>query len=373
MNGEKARTSDLNALSEERYRTGLADSPHLARRVTPHAPRKAELIPYIPFDRSSATPFYAQIYNGYLAAIVSGRLRPGQRLPSTRALAVDLHISRIPVLNAFEQLLHEGYLDGRVGSGTYVRTPRPLQLVDRREHCQGKPELAEYAGEGEEVGPFSDGPAFDHFPSVIWGRLVRRYATHTHADLLAGADPAGYRPLRAAVAGYLRTARGIECSAGQVMIVSGSQMGLRLCAMTLVTPDSVVCMEEPGNPSARAALEIPGVQLAAAAVDEDGIEVDAVVRLGWRVKLTYVTPARQDPLGMVMSASRRRDLLTWAEQHDAWVVEGDFDSELVSSSQTYGALHELDTSGRVIYTGSFSRVLFPGIRTRLPGGARGVG
>jgi GntR family transcriptional regulator/MocR family aminotransferase len=345
--------------------------------------RKAELIPYIPFDRASKVPFYTQIHNGYLAAIVSGRLRPGQRLPSTRALADELHVSRMPVLYAFEQLLHEGYLEGRVGSGTYVRTSTPQlsawighrwKAARFTEGADGDDETAAR----EDIGLFSETPAFDRFPHQIWERLLRRHASYTSTDLLARGDSAGYLPLRRAIAEHLGRSRDIDCRASQVFIVSGSQMGLRMCAMALAPPDSTICMEQPGSPSARAALEIPGTHLVPVATDEGGIDVGAVARSGKGVRLTYVTPAHQDPLGITMNATRGQALLAWAEQNDAWVVEGDYDSEFRYSGRTAGALRAVDQTGRVIYLGTFSTTLFPDIglgylvipRTILPRFAR---
>jgi len=332
-----------------------------------NAVRKAELIPYIPFDRASAVPFYVQIYNGFLAAIVSGRLRPGQRLPSSRALATELCVSRIPVLNAFDQLLHEGYLEGRVGSGTYVRARR-VHLNASGTTSRTALDCAAVGRNGaggsraHGVGPFSNVPAFDGFPHKTWARLIRRHACRPSVDLFARGDPAGYAPLREAVGAYVSSARGVDCDAGQVLIVSGPQMGLRICALAFATAGSALCVEEPCRPSARAALDIPQNELIPVSVDGHGIDVCALERLGGDATAVYVTPDHQDPLGVAMTASRRQALLSWADEGRRWIVEGDYDSAFRYSTRPLGALQGIDTAERVIYVGTFSNVLFPDIR-----------
>jgi GntR family transcriptional regulator/MocR family aminotransferase len=334
----------------------------------------AGLSPYIPFDRSSGVPFYSQIYDGYRVAILSGRLGPGQRLPSTRTLASELQISRLPVLNAFEQLLHEGYLEGKVGSGTYVRDcipdeiARPMRLrrpmsapLPVHTPASPAPDIALERGDGG-AGTFASIPALDRFPHETFARLTRKHAANLPPELLSYGDPAGYLPLREAVAAYLRTARAVDCDAGQVIILSGSQMGLRVSAMALATPESVVCIEDPGYRGARHALASGSTNVVPIPVDGDGIDVAAISRLGSQAKLAYVTPSHQYPLGMSMAVSRRLELLGWAERNDAWILEDDYDSEYRYSSRPLGALQGMDTSGRVIYLGTFSKVLFPAMR-----------
>ena len=331
------------------------------------------LTPYIPFDRLSGVPFYTQIYDGYRMAILSGRLGPGQRLPSTRTLAAELQISRLPVLNAFEQLLHEGYLEGKVGSGTYVRdcipdeVARPMRLRRpplpvRKRPFVVDPQPAPGAGATMAPGVFKSLPALDRFPNETFARLTRRHAGRLSEDLLAYADPGGYAPLRDAIAAYLRTARAVDCDPDQVIVVSGSQIGLRLAAMTLATPDSIACMEDPGYRGARAALAGSAASIAPIAVDNDGIDVAAIARLGERARFVYVTPSHQYPLGVSLGVSRRLELLGWAERNELWILEDDYDSEFRYSSRTLGALQGMDTGDRVIYLGTFSKVLFPALR-----------
>jgi GntR family transcriptional regulator/MocR family aminotransferase len=332
----------------------------------------AALTPYIPFDRSSPVPFYTQIYDGYRTAILSGRLGPGQRLPSTRTLAAELRISRLPVLNAFEQLLHEGYLEGKVGSGTYVRDcipdeiARPLRMHPpapaRPRHALAIVPSVARDRPDDGSGTFKSLPALDRFPHETFARLIRRHAAHVSDDLLAYGAPAGYAPLREALAAYLRTARAVDCDPSQVIIVSGSQMGLRLVATALMTPDSLACMEEPGYRGARNALSVSTAGVVPVPVDKDGIDVAALARVGACAKLVYVTPSHQYPLGVSLGVQRRLELLGWADRNSSWILEDDYDSEFRYSSRTLGALQGMDPSERVIYLGTFSKVLFPALR-----------
>ena len=207
----------------------------------------AGLVAAIPFDRESAVPYYAQIYNGFRTGILTGRLGPGERLPSTRSLATELAISRLPVLMAFQQLLSEGYLVGKVGSGTYVADPLPNVIRARvpwwqpaHQHviAHARPTATERPSVGGAQGVFRIGlPALDRFPHEMFARVVRRHAADRNVDLLGYGDPSGHLPLRDAIAKYLRSARAVNCDAGQVLIVSGSQMALQIAAIALVTPE----------------------------------------------------------------------------------------------------------------------------------------
>jgi GntR family transcriptional regulator / MocR family aminotransferase len=336
------------------------------------------ILPTIPFDRRSKVPFHRQIYEAYRRAILEGRLRPGQRLPSTRGLSAELQISRMPVLNAFDQLLHEGYLEGRVGSGTYVKEGIPDDLGRPAEVRQTRtppgtrtrhaPRPIRSAGDDVPpdwalLGPFrASQPALDEFPRIIWGRLVSANARNLPVELMAYGDPAGYFPLREAIAQYLRTARAVRCEADDVLIVSGSQMALQLAARSLLSPGDAVCVEEPGYRGARDALRAAGAALVPIALDEEGIDVQAIQSRGRGARLTYVTPSHQYPLGTSMSASRRLDLLEWAERNDAWILEDDYDSEYRYASRPLGALQGMGDHSRVIYLGTFSKVLFPALR-----------
>jgi GntR family transcriptional regulator/MocR family aminotransferase len=332
-----------------------------------------QLLALLPVDRRAAVPLHRQIYDGLRRAILDGMLRAGQRVPSTRVLAAELEVSRFPVLTAYEQLLHEGYLEGRVGSGTFVRAAPP---EDALRPAAGRPARAGRAApragppppEGDDdmrggLGPFRVSlPALDQFPRALWARLVARHAHRLEPAHMAYGDPAGLGALRVAIAEHLRAARAVRCEAGQVLVVPGSQAALRLCASVLLGRGDLVATEEPGYPGARAALCTGGAGFAPVPVDAQGLDVAALRALGARVRAAYVTPSHQYPLGVSMSAARRLALLEWAAGSDAWVIEDDYDSEFRYVSRPLGSLQGMDAAGRVVYVGTFSKVLFPAVR-----------
>jgi GntR family transcriptional regulator / MocR family aminotransferase len=325
---------------------------------------------HLPLEHPSRIPLHRQIYEATRWAILDGRLRPGQRVPSTRALALELGVSRLPVLVAYDQLLHEGYLEGRVGSGTFVGAALPDDLLAPA--ASGRPGAsAKRRGARERLRPRDEGglgpfrmslPALDEFPHGVWARMVARHAhALTHAQMTYG-DPAGEIPLRLAIADHLRTARAVRCEAEQMLIVSGSQAALRLASTVLLTDGDRVAVEEPCYPFARAALSAGGAELVPVPVDREGISVTSLRRRSARVRAAYVTPSHQYPLGVSMTAARRFELLEWAFRNDAWVLEDDYDSEYRYVSRPLGALQGLDAHERVVYIGTFSKVLFPAVR-----------
>lgn len=337
--------------------------------------------PVISVDRSSAAPLHRQLYEGLREAILSGRLSAGALLPSTRELAAGLGVSRNTATSAYAQLLAEGYLEGRVGSGTYVARSLPDDLLRARSGPGGEP-----GGAGAEValsrrgrllaatptttardaGParaFRPGiPALDAFPFGLWRRLESRFWRRPPPGLLGYGDPAGYGPLRAGISAYLRAARAVRCSPEQVIVVSGSQQALDLAARVLLDPGDAAWVEEPGYAGARAALLGAGARLVPVPVDEEGLDVAAGARLGPDARLVHVTPSHQYPLGATMSLARRLELLGWARRSGAWVLEDDYDSEYRYAGRPLEALQGLDAEGRVIYVGTFSKVLFPSLR-----------
>ena len=338
-------------------------------------PTQSLFAPPIAFDRASGR-FHKQVYDGYRAAILEGRLRAGQRVPSTRTAARELGISRLPVLNAFEQLQHEGYLETRGGSGTYVAA----SVIDRASGTRRSPRSGTrsptppsplpkaWRDVGESV-PQTDLrafrvslPALEHFPHKTWARLVSRHARRMPIELMAYGEPAGHLPLRHAIADYLRTARAVACDASQVLIVSGSQMALQLCARVLLKAGDSFGFEEPGYPGARNALGATGAVLRTIAVDGDGLMVQSTDRDRQAARVMYVTPSHQYPLGVSMNVARRLQLLDWARRHRSWIIEDDYDSEYRYASRPLPALHGMDEAARVIYIGTFSKVLFPALR-----------
>lgn len=321
---------------------------------------------HLPVERASGVPLHRQIYESFRQAILDGVLRPGQRVPSTRALAAELAVSRLPVLTAYDQLLHERYLEGRVGSGTYVSGALPDDLLrpsrgaatPSRRAPRPPPRARDEGG----LGPFRMSlPALDQFPHALWSRLVSRHAHALPAAQMAYGDPAGVIPLRVAIADHLRAARAVRCEAEQVLIVSGSQAALRLAAAVLLEPGDRIAVEEPGYPGARAALAAGGAELVPIPVDDEGLSVASLRRRG-RLRAAYVTPSHQYPLGTSMTAARRLALLDWAFRREAWILEDDYDSEYRYVSRPLGALQGMDAHERVVYIGTFSKVLFPALR-----------
>ncbi|WP_224364506.1 MocR-like pyridoxine biosynthesis transcription factor PdxR [Hyalangium versicolor] len=334
----------------------------------------------IAIERGSAKPLYRQLYEGYREAIIDRRLRAGQKLPSTRSLANELRISRIPVLNAFEQLLAEGYLESRVGAGTFVASSLPGEAPARERRTPASSTLAQpgrrvvsrRAAEPvqAEVEPWLEGwgafrvsqPAVERFPIQVWARLVSRHCRRSPRSLLNYGDPMGYKPFRETLASYLRTVRGLRCEAEQIMVVSGSQQALELSARVLLDPGSPVWVEDPGYAGARQLLAQAGARLVPVPVDDEGLEVATGMARSPKARAVYVTPSHQYPLGVTMSASRRLQLLEWAQRSGAWIIEDDYDSEFRYESLPVPALQGLDRDARVIYIGSFSKVLFPALR-----------
>jgi GntR family transcriptional regulator/MocR family aminotransferase len=319
-----------------------------------------------------------QIYASIRQAILDGIVGPGTGLPSSRALAADLGVSRTTTLLALQQLEAEGYLTARRGSGTSVADELPDDLVrrrsgraaSRRRHPalsrRGAALVAARPGARRLDGPprvFRLGtPAVDLFPVALWSRLVnRRLRSVTSAQLDYG-DAAGLRVLREAIADHVQTAPGTRCEADQVLVVAGAQQGFELVCRLLLDPGDRAWMEEPGYPGARSALHAAGARIVTVPVDADGLDVDEGARRGEDARLVYVTPSHQYPLGVPMSLPRRLGLLAWARAAGAWVIEDDYDSEFRYGARAIPCLHGLDVDGRVIYVGSFSKTLFPGLR-----------
>ena len=343
--------------------SGKIQHDHFALSASMKRSASPEVLAHLPLDRGAASPLHRQLCDALREAILGGLLRPGQRCPSTRALAEDLGVSRLTVLSAYEQLVHEGYLRGRVGFGTIVspRLPAEAPLAESG-HAGGRPGVPPPRDVGG-LRPFRLSlPALDRFPVALWGRLAARHARALTPDQMAYGDPAGLGALRDAIAEHLRTSRAVRCEASDVVVVSGSQMALRVCADVLLKPGDRVAVEEPGYPGAHVALSAGGAELVPVPVDGEGLVVEALSALGPRVRAVYVTPSHQYPLGASMSAARRLALLDWAERSSAWIIEDDYDSEYRYVSRPLGALQGMGGSGRVLYVGTFSKVLFPSLR-----------
>ena len=327
--------------------------------------------------REAKTPAFRWLYAALRGDILGGRLRPGSRLPATRDLATQYGLSRGTVVSAFEELKSEGYLHGSRGSGTYISSVLPENLLQvapqaRQRLSSIKQQPRRLSGYALRVQPFSNLesrptrafranlPALDLFPSKIWTRIAERRLRRLSIPQLLGCDTMGYLPLRVAVADYLNTSRGTRCNPQQVIIVSGTQEALDLAGRLILNPGDEVCLEEPGYPGAAMAFAALGAKICAVPVDSEGIELPG--RRARKAKLVYVTPGHQFPVGMTMSLARRLQLLEWARRSCALIFEDDYDSEFRYAGRPVPALQGLDQHGLVLFAGSFSKVLFPSLR-----------
>jgi GntR family transcriptional regulator/MocR family aminotransferase len=335
--------------------------------------------PVIQIQRRASISLYTQVYEGYRKAIVEGGLRTGQRVPSTRVLALELGISRMPVLNAYAQLLAEGYFESRVGSGTVVSRSLPERVgksepadspsgrLDQERRRVSKRCSSLWNAEGfyrsRNVGPFNVSQIGSGcFPLKLWNSLVTRHARSAQGKSLDYGDPMGLKELREQIAEYVRTARGVRCDDRQVMIVSGSQQGLEVATRVLLDPGDHVWMEEPGYRFARSVFACNGCVVVPVKVDAEGLNVAEGAKRCAGARAVLVTPSHQYPLGVTMSASRRLQLLDWAESNGSWIIEDDYDSEYRYEGMPVTSLQGLDRNSRVVYIGTFSKVLFPSLR-----------
>lgn len=302
------------------------------------------------------------------ADIARGRLGPGDRLPSSRRLAELADVARGTAVAALEQLQAEGYVHARLRAGVFVadrsRPPASAASAVRAPSPRVAPAVAALAPFVRFTAPprrafVTNQPAVDHFPLDTWARLLGRRARHASVRELIGGEAFGYRPLRDAVADYLRKARGVVCSRDQVVILSGVQEALAVATRLLLRPGDRVAMEDPGYPGARRAFEAAGARVTAVPIDDLGMRVPADRGAH---RLAYVTPAHQFPLGIAMAYARRLALLAWARRTGALVLEDDYDSEFRFSGQPLPALQSLDAHGQVIFLGSFNKLLFPSLR-----------
>jgi GntR family transcriptional regulator / MocR family aminotransferase len=355
----------------------------------------------IGLEGDSRAPLQRRIYHALRSAILARRLRPGDRLPSSRQYAESLEVSRTTIALVYEQLRAEGYIEGRERSGTFVATALPddsLVALPASQRAvatvKSRPAITRAAPGPKSpvvsgaaslsargallasldvsssisstvVGPraFRLGtPALDAFPYTLWGRLLARRWRQFSASQLAYGSANGFAPLRSAIAEHVRTARAVTCHDDQVLIVSGAQQAFDLVARVLLDPGDTVCVEDPGYRGLRSAFEGAGARLVPVTVDAEGIDVATGVAFVPGARLTCVTPSHQFPLGITMSAARRLALLQWADNANAWILEDDFDSEYRFRGRPLPSLQGMDPHGRVVYVGTFSKTLFPSLR-----------
>ncbi|WP_254621420.1 PLP-dependent aminotransferase family protein [Stutzerimonas stutzeri] len=311
-----------------------------------------------------------QLYQALRERILDGRLPGSTRLPASRDLAGLLGVSRNTVIRAFDQLYAEGYVEGRIGAGTFVAglgakaAPIPVAPADTLQ--TGALQMLQ----SHHLNPPLSGPprafrvgvpAFDLFPFETWARLSARFWRKPSPARLGYGDPAGDLQLRELIAAYLRNSRGLHCAPGQILVTSGAQQAISLCAQLLVSPGARVAVENPGYRAAGHALAIAGAQLCGVAVDSDGLDTAELAQVDG-CKLVYVTPSHQYPTGVTLSLARRLELLEWAQRNDGLIIEDDYDGEYRYSGTPLAPLAALDRQGRVLYVGTFCKIAFPALR-----------
>ncbi len=356
----------------------------------------------LPFDPAGiyldpAKGLSRQLYQALRLRVLDGRLASGSRLPASRDLASALAISRNSVVRAYDQLYAEGFIEGRIGDGTYVAqlpekalpikklstklstgfsTGLPTGLSTKSTETAGVTSskvihnLAMGRIESNPMhkppgGPpraFRVGvPAFDLFPFGVWAKLQAAFWRKPDLQLLCYGEAAGEARLRGLIAAYLRSSRGLSCTAEQIVITSGAQQGISLCAQLLVDPGDGVAVENPGYRAARLAFAVAGAHLHGLTVDNEGLNCVELAQLQ-DCRLAYVTPSHQYPTGVIMSLARRLELLAWAERTGGWIVEDDYDGEYRYSGAPLAPLAALDRQGRVLYVGTFGKIAFPALR-----------
>ena len=331
------------------------------------------------------------LYDEIRAAILSGRLVPGSRLPATRDLALRLNISRGTVLAVYDQLGAEGYVRGATGRGSFVAPELPdlhpapsapgggaaASMGGNAADATRETPGARLSARGGRLAmtPFSvagrpfparafrtNQPDVAAFPIGLWTRIAASRSRRLRPELLTDGDARGYEPLREAIAGYLRSSRGIACCADQVALVGSVQQILDVSARVLLDPGDAVWMEDPGYPGAHAVFAAAGARVVDIPVDGNGMDVAFARGQAPEARLAYVTAGRQAPMGSVLALDRRLALLAWARRRDAVVIEDDYDSEYRYEGAPLSAMKSLDEAGRVIYCGTFSKLLFPSLR-----------
>jgi GntR family transcriptional regulator/MocR family aminotransferase len=328
-------------------------------------------------DRKSSTPLHHQIYERWRNDILACRFRPGDRVPSTRELATALSVSRNTVSQAWDQLISEGYLDTAHGSGTFVCRELPDRLVapwggSKTGSSDNPPvKLSRYGSEltddwrrtpnvNATIRFFPGTPDREHFPFLLWRRLVSRHLRNARPEIFGYAKQAtGYERLRSEISSYVKRVRAVNCSPEQVIIVNGSQQGLDLCARLLVERGNEIAFENPGYHGARRVFAAHGARLQPLAIDASGVVPNGLTR---KTRLIYVTPSQQYPTGVAMSLTRRLELIEWARHRKAVIIEDDYCSEYRYNGPPLPSLQGLATGVTVVYLGTFSKVMFPGLR-----------
>lgn len=323
----------------------------------------AKLSKISPLDPKVATPFYRQIYDRFRSAIASGVLMPGDRIPSARALTKELGLARGTIDAAYSLLAAEGYIQACGQAGTIVTPGLKLRTPIANPMPQPNNGIASASFRPDSILPFQMGlPALDAFPRKIWARLGARCVRSMQPSDMVHPAVYGLPALRAQIAAYLQVSRGINCSPSQIFVTSGYRHSIELIAHALLKAGDRVWLESPGYPPTRDILGHMRIAPVPVPVDRDGMVVSDGMKLAPRSRAAVVTPAHQSPLSVSLSLPRRLALLDWASRSNAWIIEDDYDGEYRYVSRPLPALKSLDRDGRVLYVGTFSKVLFPGIR-----------
>lgn len=341
------------------------------------------LLEGLKLDPQLPSPLYQQLFEHLRNLIISGDLPPGTRIPASRTIAHDLAISRTTVITTLEHMISEGYLATRRGAGTYVTQRLPgmteflhTSTVDKVDSLTEDPDLrlsrrgallADLPHQDEPLGIHTfrpSQPAYELLPHEIFTRLTNRYLRNPSREDLAYVDRGGYMPLREAIASHLRTSRPVNCSPEQIIITSGTQSALLLASQMLLDPGDAVWMEDPGHTAARCVFEGCGGRIVPVSVDAQGFNPEYCPpgEQHRPPRLAYVTPSSQHPLGHRMPLERRIKLLEWAQQNNTWIFEDDYNGEFRYTERPLSTLQSLDNTGRVLYVGSFAKILYPGLR-----------
>ena len=334
-------------------------------------------------DKKGTEPLYQQFFNGLQQMILEGRLAPNSRLPANRTLAHNLKLSRNTVACALQQLVAEGYLVTRQGDGTYVTSEMPnrrsntgiTEGANSKSYASRENPIPQY-GLSRRVrdavavswpseagtGAFSLGPDIGAFPFKLWSRGLARAWRRPKHELALSNEIGGYPLLKMAIAEYLAAVRKVDCQPDQIIVVSSAEQAIRVTSQVLLDHGDQVIVEEPGYRGNSGVLTSAGLRVSLAPVDEEGLDIKAGEARAPLAKMVCVTPSHQFPLGIDMSLNRRIALMEWANRRKAWILEDDYDSEYRYTGRPLASMQSIDSTGRVIYVGDYSKVLFPGLR-----------
>lgn len=305
-------------------------------------------------ERHSSMSLQQQLHEHIRSLVLSGELKAGERLPSSRSLAKDLKVARITVTQVYDQLIAEGYVVSRIGAGSFVAGYIPDHLgAVQADQNEGVGQRSQ-----EEKAPLMSGmPALDAFPKDKWARTAGRVSRRLNTPTMYHADPMGYAPLRMEIANHLRQARNVLCDPDQVMILSGLQQGLFVLANSILNSGQSIILEDPGYDGLLSAAKASG-----RSIDFTGVDDNGALPPSGKEGLLTVSPSRQYPLGLTMPHGRRLELLSWANSHDSYILEDDYDSEFRYAGRPLNSLQGIAGGERVIYGGTFSKSIFPALR-----------